>query len=231
MKPNGSDGPHVFVDDLECIQLYAQDHAHLTRSLRLRPGDAFTACDGRGSWRVCRLGRSADTACEPDGEVVFVVPVLPKLTVGYALIKGGRPELITQKVTELGVDAIVPFVAERSVVRWDIERSARHIERLRRVARESAMQSRQVRLPEIGEVADFRCLVSQEGTALAHITGVPISLQHPTILVGPEGGWSAEECTQAPTVCLGDSVLRSETAAITAAALLTALRHGVSSSR
>lgn len=227
MKPGGGDGPHVFVDDLEHPELRDEDRHHLTRSLRLRPGDAFTASDGAGSWRVCRLGSGPQSEVEPDGEVMFVEAPRPKLTIGFALIKGGRPELVVQKLTELGVDAIVPFTAEHSVVRWDADRGARHVERLRRVAREAAMQSRQVRIPEIGEVAEFADLAADPGAVRADITGNPPSLDHPTVLIGPEGGWSDAERRQLGAIRLSSSVLRSETAAIGAAALLTALRDGI----
>ena len=225
MKPGGGDGPHVFVDDLERPELRDEDRHHLTRSLRLRPGDTFTASDGAGSWRICRLGSGLEG--EPVGEVVYVEASSPKLTIGFALIKGGRPELVVQKLTELGVDAIVPFTAEHSVVRWDADRAARHTERLRRVAREAAMQSRQVRLPEIAEPTDFAALAAQPGAIRADITGNPPSLDHPTVLIGPEGGWSDTERHQLGAIRISTSVLRSETAAITTAALLTALRDGI----
>ena len=227
MKPGGGDGPHVFVDDLERPELRDDDRHHLTKSLRLRPGDPFTASDGAGSWRICRLGSGPEGGAEPDGEVVYVEAPSPKLTIGFALIKGGRPELVVQKLTELGVDAIVPFTAEHSVVRWDPDRATRHTERLRRVAREAAMQSRQVRLPEIGEVAEFAELAAHPGAIRADITGNPPSLNHPTVLIGPEGGWSATERHQLNAIRISTSVLRSETAAITTAALLTALRDDV----
>ena len=227
MKPTGANGPHVFVSDLEHLELRDDDRHHLTRSLRLRPGDPFTASDGTGSWRVCRLGSSPRFDAEPDGEVVFAEAPRPKLTIGFALIKGGRPELVVQKLTELGVDAIVPFTAEHSVVRWDPDRAARHTERLRRVAREAAMQSRQVRLPEIGEVADFAALAAHPGAIRADIGGDPPSLDHPTVLIGPEGGWSDTERHQLGAIRISSSVLRSETAAIAAAVLLTALRDGL----
>ncbi len=227
MKPGGGDGPHVFANNLETPALRDEDRHHLTRSLRLRPGDTFTVSDGEGSWRVCRLGSGTQGAAEPNGEVVYVEAPRPKLTVGFALIKGGRAELVVQKLTELGVDAIVPFTAEHSVVRWDADRATRHIERLRRVAREAAMQSRQVRIPEVGEVAEFADLAAGPGAVRADITGNPPSLDHPTVLIGPEGGWSDAERRQLPAIRISSSVLRSETAAITAAALLTALRDGV----
>ncbi len=227
MKPGGGDGPHVFVDDLEHPELREEDRHHLTRSLRLRPGDTFTASDGAGSWRICRLGSGPEAETEAVGEVVFVEASSPKLTIGFALIKGGRPELVVQKLTELGVDAIVPFTAEHSVVRWEADRATRHTERLRRVAREAAMQSRQVRLPEIGEPTDFATLATYPGAIRADITGNPPSLDHPTVLIGPEGGWSESERRQLDAIRISSSVLRSETAAITTAALLTALRDGL----
>ena len=227
MKPGGGDGPHVFVENLEHPELRDEDRHHLTRSLRLRPGDIFTASDGAGSWRACRLGSGPQGQAEPDGEVVFAEAPRPKLTIGFALIKGGRPELVVQKLTELGVDAIVPFTAEHSVVRWDADRATRHIERLRRVAREAAMQSRQVRIPDIGQVAEFADLAANPGAVRADITGNPPSLDHPTVLIGPEGGWSDTERHQLDAIRISSSVLRSETAAITTAALLTALRDGL----
>lgn len=227
MKPGGGDGPHVFVDDLEHPELRDEDLHHLTRSLRLRPGDTFTASDGAGSWRICRMGSVPEGEVEPVGEVVFVEAAQPPLTIGFALIKGGRPELVVQKLTELGVDAIVPFTAEHSVVRWEADRATRHTERLRRVAREAAMQSRQVRLPEIDEPTDFATLATYPGAIRADITGTPPTLTHPTVLVGPEGGWSESERRQLGAIRISSSVLRSETAAITTAALLTALRDGL----
>ncbi len=229
MKPGGNDGPHVFVNDLGRPGLCDEDRHHLTQSLRLRPGDAFTASDGAGSWQLCRLGPGPDFEAEPEGEIVYVEVPRPKLTVGFALIKGGRPELVVQKLTELGVDAIVPFAAERSVVRWDADRAIRHTERLRRVAREAAMQSRQVRLPEVGEVAEFADLAVCQGAVRADIGGDPPSLGNPTVLIGPEGGWSAAERGRLGAIRISSSVLRSETAAIAAAALLTALRDGSTS--
>ncbi len=227
MKPGGGDGPHVFVDDLERPELRDEDRHHLTRSLRLRPGDSFTASEGAGSWRVCCLGSGPEGEVEPVGEVVFVEAPQPSITIGFALIKGGRPELVVQKLTELGVDAIVPFTAEHSVARWDPDRATRHTERLRRVAREAAMQSRQVRLPEIGEPTDFADLAARPAAIRADITGNPPSLEHPTVLIGPEGGWSETERHQLGAIRISSSVLRSETAAIGSAALLTALRDGL----
>ena len=146
----------------------------------------------------------------------------------FALTKGERPEWAVQKLTEAGVDRLVPFVAARSVARWDAGRAAGHGERLRRVAREAAVQSRRLWLPVVEDVAGFAGVAARPGAALAQRGGGPPSLEHPVVLVGPEGGWSDEELAAGlPNVGLGPHVLRAETAAVAAGVLLAAVRAGL----
>ncbi len=224
-EPGSGRVPHVFVADLERPQLDAEDHHHLTMVLRLRVGDELTIGDGRGAWRNCRL---ASDAPEPVGPITEVPRPRPDLTVAFALVKGQRPELVVQKLTELGVDVIVPFVAQRSVVRWDPERAAAAGGRLNRVAREAAMQSRRSWLPEVATLASFAEVASLPGAARAERGGRPPTLANPTILIGPEGGWADVERTgHVPEVALGPTVLRAETAAIAAGAVLAGLRAGL----
>jgi 16S rRNA (uracil1498-N3)-methyltransferase len=204
------------------------DRHHLERVLRLRPGEEVTVADGAGRWRPCRFG----PALEPAGEIVVEVPPRPPLTVAFALTKGERPEWTVQKLTEIGVDGIMPFVAERSVVRWDEAKAARQVERLRRVAREAAMQSRRAFLPAVADVAGFPDVASRPDAALAAGDGGPPDLARPCLLVGPEGGWSdAELAFGLPRVSLGPTVLRAETAALAGAVLLAGLRAGLVSGR
>ena len=95
-----------------------------------------------------------------------------------------------QKLTELGIDRIVPFRAARSVVRWDDARAAKAAARLRLVARAAAMQSHRPWLPEVAEVADLADLRAATGVAMADRSGHRPRLDRPTSLVGPEGGWA-----------------------------------------
>lgn len=146
----------------------------------------------------------------------------------FAVVKGQRPEWAVQKLTEIGVDRIVPLLSARSVVRWPTGEAGGHVARLRRVAREAAMQSRRVWLPVVGGVTPFEAMAAEPGAALAHPGAGPPALDHPAVLVGPEGGWDDAELAAAPAlVGLGPSVLRTETAALVAGALLCALRAGV----
>jgi len=215
--------PHVFVADLDAPALDDVDRHHLERVLRTRPGEEVTVSDGRGGWRRCTF--AAGGGLRPEGPVEHRAAPSPPITIAFALTKGDKPELTVQKLTELGVDRIIPFVAFRSVTRWDDERGARHVDRLRKVAREAAMQCRRAHLPAVDDVVDFATVAALPGAALADAGGAPPDLGHPVVLVGPEGGWADEERAGGlPTVSLGEHVLRSETAAMAAATLLTALR-------
>jgi 16S rRNA (uracil1498-N3)-methyltransferase len=215
---------HVFVADVESPELAPDDRHHLERVLRLRPGDELTVADGAGRWRHCRFG----PALEADGDVEVEVPPAPAITLAFALTKGERPEWTVQKLTEVGVDRIVPFVSARSIVRWDEAKAERNAERLRRVARKAAMQSRRAFLPVVEDVAEFADVVTRTGAALAAPEGRPPHLARACLLVGPEGGWTDEELALAPVrVALGPTVLRAETAAVAGAVLLAGLRAGL----
>jgi 16S rRNA (uracil1498-N3)-methyltransferase len=223
--------PFAFVDDLDAPELSPADRHHLARVRRLRDGDGLTAGDGAGRHRTVRFG----TPLRPDGDIVSAPAPDPVLTIGFALTKGDKPELVVQKLVEIGVDRILPFVAERSVVRWDPDKAARNVERWRAIAREAAAQAHRTWLAEVADVVSFPEVVAAVGsgpdTALAHpdapAPGAEVVAGAPTgILVGPEGGWSAvEESTVRRWVGLGPHILRAETAAIVAGSRIVAVHR------
>ena len=143
----------------------------------------------------------------------------------FAPVKGDRPEWVVQKLTELGADTIVPLVAERSVVVWPAARIGHQLDRLRRISREAAMQSRQCYLPEVA--APSRSPTPRCSTASAWHTGRRLASD----LARPDGarrprGWLVRRRARLglPSVGLGPGVLRAETAAVAAGVLLAALR-------
>jgi 16S rRNA (uracil1498-N3)-methyltransferase len=225
--PDGRDGPHLFVDDLADARLSGDDTHHLVRVLRAAVGDPLTVCDGDGRWAPARLAELGG-AVEVTGSVVEVPAPGRTLTVAFAPVKGDRPEWTVQKLTEIGVDRIVAVTADRSVVRWSGDRADRQLDRLRRIAREAAMQSRRCRLPVIEGLRPARDLIAASGMSTAEPGGPPPTGAEVGLVVGPEGGWSPDELTGArATVGVGPHVLRAETAAVVGAALLVALRTGI----
>jgi 16S rRNA (uracil1498-N3)-methyltransferase len=221
--PGGS-CPHVIVADISAPELAADDRHHLERVVRLRSGDPLSVTDGAGAWRWCLFGSELTV----DGEIECVAVPSPRLSIAFALVKGQKPELVVQKLTELGIDEIIPFVADRSIVRWDNERSRKNTDRLRKVSREASMQSRRVWIPIVHEVTTFASLIDSGSFAAADRTGPAPSLVTTAIMIGPEGGWSDSEREQfSAVVGLGDGVLRAETAAFAAATVLSALRSGL----
>lgn len=218
----GSAGPHVFVDSLDELVVGAEDLHHLTKSLRLRPGAELTASDGAGSWIGCLLGEG--NLLVASGEPQSVPKRAQPVTVAFSLVKGSKPELAIQKLTELGVDEIVVLDAERSVVRWDDVKVEANKSRWGRIVREAAMQSHRVRLPTLDALIPATEWLSRPEVHAAQFGGNPVAEHVSSVAIGPEGGWSPTELAACAdrTVTLGSTVLRSETAAIAAGTLLCA---------
>lgn len=222
--PSGRDGPLVFVTDVGSPALADEDRHHLERVLRLRPGEPLVVADGTGGWRRCRFGHPP----QPTEDPRQVPRPHPPLTVGLTPTKGDRPDWAVQKLTELSVDRILVLRSDRSVVHWAGERADHHLERLRRIAREAAMQSRQAWLPRIEGIVTIADALAGPSAVLADQGGRPLTASDRIVLCGPEGGWSDEERAAAgDRIGLGPAVLRAETAAVAAGTLLVALREGL----
>jgi 16S rRNA (uracil1498-N3)-methyltransferase len=209
---------------------------HVTRVLRLRPGQALTLFNGRG-------GEYAATIEALHGERVAVAVGEPSaierespltLTLAQGVSRGERMDLIVQKATELGASRIVPLLTERSVVRLSASQAARKLIHWRAIAVAACEQSGRNRLPQIAPplpLADFlhqppeagaRLLLSPQ--AVARIQDVPPA-PAATVLIGPEGGLTeAEQKTALAAGCtpvrLGPRILRTETAALAALTVL-----------
>jgi 16S rRNA (uracil1498-N3)-methyltransferase len=227
---------HVFVDDLTALTLSDDDQHHLARVLRVRDGESVSASDGRGGWRLCQW---RDGRLHPTGDVQHVAAPTPRLGVAFVPVKGDRPEWAVQKLTEIGIDDIIVLVpTRRAVVRWG---DAKHLRKLQVVAREAAMQSRRVWLPTISGPVSLAEVCARPGAAVADPAGEPLNAEPlnsaardasapspatSLIIIGPEGGFDADELTPSVhRVSLGDTILRAETATLVAATLLATLRN------
>jgi 16S rRNA (uracil1498-N3)-methyltransferase len=232
---------HVLVPALDpALEIAGDDGHHLERVRRVRVGERITAADGSGSWRLYEVGAAAHARISLVAlGAVTTEPVLtPPLAVAFALTKREKPEVVVQKLTELGVDRIRPVITARSIVQWDDRKAGAARARWNRVAREAAMQCRRARLPRIDDVAPVASLVGTPGLLVADRgpDGPPTPGSGPvgpegwTVLVGPEGGFSPDELERLAEggpvgrLRVGPHVLRAETAAIAAAAVRRAAR-------
>jgi 16S rRNA (uracil1498-N3)-methyltransferase len=218
--------PHPPTDD-DPIRISGDEHHHLTVA-RVQEGESIEILDGRGAvWTAEVL--SVDRR-ETIARVVrrqLVENSGPELILALSLIKTSAFELALEKVVEVGVTRIVPFTAHRSNAT-----AGRRTDRWQRIVIEAAKQSKRYYLPVLDPPATFsEILKLQAATRIlfAERGGGPLKSAlagPPTLfLIGPEGGWTEEELEAAHEkgfhrVSLGESILRSETAAITATALL-----------
>jgi 16S rRNA (uracil1498-N3)-methyltransferase len=206
----------VFVESVEHPVLAPDDRHHLLRVLRLRDGEAVGVSDGLGAWRITSMSSGE---LIPVGEVRHEPPPVP-CRIAVAIPKGDRCDWMVQKLTELGVTDLWFVHCARSVVRWEGERGVRQLDRMRRVAREAAMQSRRTWLPNIEGPVRFSEAAAMPSVVLADPDGEALPAGA-TVLVGPEGGFAPEEAECVPAkVRLASGVLRVETAAVAAAVLL-----------
>jgi 16S rRNA (uracil1498-N3)-methyltransferase len=229
---------HVFVDAIDHdddIWVEGDDGHHLQRVRRLRVGEAVTASDGCGDWRLCNIaevgeGRLRLAMTEP---VVHEPRLSPRVVVAFAPAKGDQAGAVVHQLVELGVDAVMPITVHRSVVRWDGHRGEKARGRLTRVIREAAMQSRRARVPELlapkplEEIADHPgLLVAGPGGASADSLPGPHGGEW-LVVVGPEGGLDPGELAlldAGTRLGIGPYVLRAVTAPVAAAAALVGLR-------
>lgn len=210
---------------------------HAATVRRLRAGERIAVSDGAGTVADCVVetaGKNGLSARVLDRRLVE--PPRPPVTVIQAIPKSERAELAVELATEAGADEFLAWQAARCVARWDGERAGRGLRRWRAVARSAARQSRRAWIPAVGgpmstaEVAAYLAERAGQGaTVLALHESAGRPLPHTAIaqaraiilLVGPEGGITDEEIGRltaagATAVRLGDTVLRTSTAAAVA---------------
>ena len=197
----------------------------VTRVLRLRDGDGITLLDGLGAQMRCRLEGGDCIVLE---RVQATGEPNHHLTVWQALLKGDHLEPVVRHATELGIASFGLFASERCIAR---ELSPRRLERLRAVAREAAEQSERGIVPPVeAPIAYEEALkIASSGAVLLfeRHEGKRLSEMEPpsSVLIGPEGGFSADEVAAAERAGvaiagLGPRILRSETVAVAVAAAI-----------
>lgn len=223
----------------ESVVLDGDEGRHAAAVVRLRPGERYYLGDGAGRRVLAEavtvdhasvLGRVVEVTDEPEPA--------PRFVLVQALAKGDRGEQAVEAATELGVDEVVPWAAERSVVVWRGDRAAKSLAKWAAVVARATKQSRRCRMPLTSAPVDLPDLVGRVRhgalTLVLHedATEPLAAVRLPDagdvlIVVGPEGGISPREVAAleeagARTVRLGSTILRASSAGPAALAVLSA---------
>lgn len=227
-------------DDI--VTLPRDEAEHLVRVLRLGVGDSVAIFDGRGHEF---LGRVA-AAARRDVQVQVLTRADPApespvaITLVQAVLKGEKMDDVIRDAVMLGVVAIQPIVSKRSETTVGALVRGARVERWRRVTLASVKQSRRATLPDIRTPLTFEHYLDEPGSGLRLMLVEPSAVGDPTtvtnlrtlaspvdaaVLVGPEGGWDAQECTRAlergvRLVSLGPRTLRADAVPVAALSVL-----------
>ena len=228
--PNSAVG--VRDDGTKTVMICGEDAMHITKSLRMKPGEKLDVCDmGRREYScvITEIGEEvfADVLNENNSDTEP-----PYTAVLYqALVKGDKFDTVVQKAVECGVTKIVPFISDRCVVRLDKKGAAKKSERWQRIALEAAKQCGRSIIPEICPLMTYKeaieaaskatiplfCYEAEKGTTLPQALKNAPEDSEISIVIGSEGGFSVSEAEYAANngmkcVGLGKRILRTETA-------------------
>ena len=235
-----------FVDELTvktgALVLSGAEANHIRTVLRMVPGDHLILIDSKGA-RVEAVIVSADrreVAVRLEKPLPSPPPSPVEITLCQALLRSHSMDLIIQKTSELGVDQILPFVSERTIVRPDKGALVNKLKHWREIALSATKQSGRIKPAEIGSLCTFGELMNRwkgeeslkillwEQESAESLKTFLRSLKpyrKAVGVIGPEGGFSPDEIREAReagfvSASLGPRILRSETAAVVLTALL-----------
>lgn len=209
-----------------------EEAQHISRVLRMKKGDEVTLCDGEGFFYEAVLSDFSDKTVVAEITSSRRAETEPQVqvTVFQGVPKNPKLETIIQKLTEIGAVRLVPVDTKRCVAKLDKENK---VDRLRKIAREAAKQSKRGIVPEVLSPVSFKDAVKM--AAKADLALIPyeeeremslkkaLSGKSPktvSVMIGPEGGFDSEEIRIAKdngiiSVTLGKRILRTETAPLT----------------
>jgi 16S rRNA (uracil1498-N3)-methyltransferase len=216
------------------VTLVGDEAKHAVTVARARIGERIAVGNGRGLlvWGTITVANPSLVQVAV-GEIRIEERPSPELWLAQALAKGDRDELAVQAATELGVAGVIPWAAERSIIRWEGAKAERGRTRWQSIVREASKQSIRAWVPAVDPVASGKTVANGRGQILVLdplateiLSCVPIEEgDRLTIVVGPEGGITNREAelfesAGGTRVRLGSEVLRTSTAGLAALAVL-----------
>ena len=238
--------PRFFIDPPAgtTVTLTGDSAAHISKSLRMAVGDTLVLCDGAGTdyaAEISAMDRNTVTA-EITGRTASIGEPDVRIVLFQGLPKGDKMDWIVQKAVELGAARVVPVAMSRCVVQLSAKDGAKKQERWQKIAREACKQSGRCQMMAVDAPIAFPALLTALKTHEAAIVpwedarGYSLTAfhrEHPeirdlAIVIGPEGGMSADEIARmkdcgCQSVTLGARILRTETAGLCALSALFCL--------
>lgn len=238
--------PVYFHSQLTQVQVgqsftFTGSEAHHACVMRVQPGETIHLVDGQGTRVVGSVQSAADKSVTLQVQSVLLEPLpRPQTVLVQALAKGGRDEQAIESATEVGVDQVVAWQANRAIVRWEGKKQAKNLEKWENLLKAAAKQSRRARIPSVSFAHSTTQLLQELGQArllVLHESGEKTLEQVPrewfdteqiALIVGPEGGITDSElaafaAADAQIIRIGNTVMRSSTAGTVALALVNYL--------
>jgi 16S rRNA (uracil1498-N3)-methyltransferase len=219
------------------VSVAGAEAKHAVTVSRLQVGESISVGNGSGfiATGVIVSADPAEFVIEVES-VSVSEPASPAIWLVQALAKGDRDEYAVQQATELGVDGVIPWSAQRSIVKWEGAKIRKGHDRWSAIVREATKQSVRPWIPEVADLASISVLAALaagtrmlvlEPTADLALSALDLDDRDIVLVVGPEGGIGASELARltaagAEPVRLGDTVLRTSTAGPAALAVLSA---------
>jgi 16S rRNA (uracil1498-N3)-methyltransferase len=219
------------------ITVGGSEGRHAVTVSRVKPGERISVGNGAGFVAAGEITAAEGTEFSVLVDDVSTRPAAsPAIWLAQALAKGDRDEYAVQQATELGVDGVIPWAAQRSIVKWEGPKLRKGRDRWEAIVREATKQSVRPWIPEVGDLVSTVQLAALAGaarmlvlepTAETAITALEPDERDVVLVVGPEGGIAQSELSRlsaagAELVRLGDTVLRTSTAGPAALAVLSA---------
>lgn len=217
------------------MAITGDDAKHIAKVMRGQAGDEILIVANNTAFlsEIVSLDQAVEVLLKEEMETETELPI--QVTIACGLPKGDKLELIVQKSTELGMYGLIPFAAERSIVKWDAQKSDKKVVRLQKIAKEAAEQSHRVHMPLIHNPCSFQTLLETaknydavvvayeeearetDRTRFAETLKSLYDKSSILLVFGPEGGFSQKEAEQlknhgASFTSLGPRILRAETA-------------------
>ena len=228
----------------QAAMITGQEARHISSVLRLTVGTTVILFDGSGSYYEAVLTRISPGRSE--AKIVSIMPYIedacalqPALHLGIGLLKGKKMDLVIQKITELNVAGLLPFVSRYCVAK---EQTETRLSRWQKIALEACKQCNRPKPPEISPIRDLEEIISDppktaydlklilwennEGQKSLRDIFIPLQkISSVMVLIGPEGGFTADEIKFAvdngyEPVTMGSRILRAETAVIAAVSII-----------